>query len=316
VTRPGEGLRRLAARVCTPLTMERLVDPTVADLQIEHANALAAGRFWKARLVRIGGTLCLFRGMCAHVLTAPALRRDREALAIGTAVFAAAVAMTVGPILTAPLRPGANPAELAMFLIPGAAPAALSLAMLCGAAHGLGPAPVDVRSLRRLLAFSLVPALVAFAVAGWIMPAANQAFRLAAAGHPVARGLNELSLGELQALLARATEPMFLVGPRSLRVVHATYHTRLMLACLPVVAAAFGAAVAGRRPIVRALAAIGFLLTYNGYFVVFLHPHEGGALVSGNVPVWLLVWAPNIALAAVSAASIAGLKPRATNDTT
>jgi hypothetical protein len=146
------------------------------------------------------------------------------------------------------------------------------------------------------------------------MPAANQAFRFAAAGHPIARGVNELSLGELRALLARTSEPMLIVGPHTLRVVDAAYQARWMLGCLPFLTAAFGASVARRRPIVRVLAAVGFIVAYNAYFVVFLHQQDGGALVSGTRPVWLLVWAPNAMLAVVAGALLAvdaRPKPRA-----
>ena len=62
MTRPGDGLRWIAARVCEQRTMERLVEPIVADLQAECARAAAQdkpravgwlvwrgyGAFWKA----------------------------------------------------------------------------------------------------------------------------------------------------------------------------------------------------------------------------------------------------------------------------
>ena len=61
MTRPGDGLRWIAARVCDQRTMERLVEPIVADLQAEYDTAAAHadrrarwlvwrgyGAFWKA----------------------------------------------------------------------------------------------------------------------------------------------------------------------------------------------------------------------------------------------------------------------------
>ena len=45
--RPGDRLRARAARVCRAETMERLIDPLVADLQTEHRRAfgkVACGR--------------------------------------------------------------------------------------------------------------------------------------------------------------------------------------------------------------------------------------------------------------------------------
>ena len=39
---PGTRLRALAARLCAAITMERLVDPAIADLQAEYEEAIAA----------------------------------------------------------------------------------------------------------------------------------------------------------------------------------------------------------------------------------------------------------------------------------
>jgi len=39
----GDRLRSFAHRVCAPPTCERLIDPLIADLQFEHAQATRAG---------------------------------------------------------------------------------------------------------------------------------------------------------------------------------------------------------------------------------------------------------------------------------
>ena len=49
MTRPGARLRSLARRFCDPATMERLIDPAIADLQCEHAEATRAGDRWRGR---------------------------------------------------------------------------------------------------------------------------------------------------------------------------------------------------------------------------------------------------------------------------
>jgi hypothetical protein len=281
--------------------MERLVDPIVTDLRFEHSDAVGSGRLWKARIIRLSATATLLESLCLQALTTPRRQRGREALVVGAATFAVAVALTIVPfILNAPLNAHAGAYALTFYLVPSALPAALSFALLCGTACALHQTICDARTMRRLLAVSLVAAFVAFAVSGWLMPAANQAFRVAFAGHPVARGMNELSLGELRALVTRTSEPMLLVGPHSFRVADAVYHARWMLACLPIVAVALGAAVAPRRTSLRVLVAIGFLVGYNAYFVEFLHQQDGGALVSGILPVWLLVWAPSLLVGLLS----------------
>ena len=62
---PGRGLHHLAARVCSPKTLERIVEPAIADLQTEYAQARtsSAGR---ARALITGYTAILqVIAMCA-----------------------------------------------------------------------------------------------------------------------------------------------------------------------------------------------------------------------------------------------------------
>ena len=45
----------MAARIFDHKTMERVVDPLLADLQKEHAEAIRRGRVWKSRWIRLAG---------------------------------------------------------------------------------------------------------------------------------------------------------------------------------------------------------------------------------------------------------------------
>ena len=49
MTPPGTRLRALAARLCAAITMERLVDPAIADLQAEYEEASRTGPGWRRR---------------------------------------------------------------------------------------------------------------------------------------------------------------------------------------------------------------------------------------------------------------------------
>ena len=40
---PGVRLRVIASRLCGAQTMERVIDPLIADLQLEHAEAVTRG---------------------------------------------------------------------------------------------------------------------------------------------------------------------------------------------------------------------------------------------------------------------------------
>ena len=52
--RPGDRLRRLASVVCGSETMQRLVEPIVADLQAEYEASVADGA-WRTQWVRWRG---------------------------------------------------------------------------------------------------------------------------------------------------------------------------------------------------------------------------------------------------------------------
>lgn len=64
--RPGARLRAIAARVCDTRTMERLVDPTVSDLQTEYEDAITRGRKWDSVRIWIVGHIALVQVIVLH----------------------------------------------------------------------------------------------------------------------------------------------------------------------------------------------------------------------------------------------------------
>jgi hypothetical protein len=66
--RPCDWLRAAASRLCPRQTMERLIDPVVADIQTEHAEAVRAGRWWRAALIRACGYVSFWKGVGLHIL--------------------------------------------------------------------------------------------------------------------------------------------------------------------------------------------------------------------------------------------------------
>ncbi|MGE0456021.1 MAG: hypothetical protein AB7O37_21975 [Vicinamibacteria bacterium] len=50
---PGVVILNVADFICSPRTLERVVAPIVADLQLEYFNALEQKRPWKARWIRV-----------------------------------------------------------------------------------------------------------------------------------------------------------------------------------------------------------------------------------------------------------------------
>jgi hypothetical protein len=57
MTRPGARLRSVATRFFDPSTMERLIDPAIADLQHEHDAAIRRGLVWRGRWVHTAGCI-------------------------------------------------------------------------------------------------------------------------------------------------------------------------------------------------------------------------------------------------------------------
>src|SRR5206468_3086669 len=61
MTLPGTRLRALAARIFGQHTMDRLIDPIVADLQTEYADATRRGRVWRSRWIRLAGCVAFLK---------------------------------------------------------------------------------------------------------------------------------------------------------------------------------------------------------------------------------------------------------------
>lgn len=59
---PGSRLAVVAESLLSKPMFKRYVAPIVADLQYEHAKALAAGRVWRARWIVIHGHLLVITG--------------------------------------------------------------------------------------------------------------------------------------------------------------------------------------------------------------------------------------------------------------
>ena len=51
----GDRLRALAVRILDQRTMERVVDPLLADLELEYTEAIRHGRLWMSRWILILG---------------------------------------------------------------------------------------------------------------------------------------------------------------------------------------------------------------------------------------------------------------------
>jgi hypothetical protein len=297
---PGDRLRALALRVCSDVAMERLIDPVLADLQREDADAARRGQVWRRRRLRIAGTLAFWQVIGLHTVTrAPMLARewaaaDEHAVGRTVAFSATFIAALTLLFVWVPLSStvierdnlgyyakfnGHDLAWLVLYIVPQAVAVGVPLGFPCGVLFGLRRRTPTARARRNILLIATACSALMFVVVAWMMPESNQAFRELHVGHRIPRGLHELTLGGLRA-----------------RAEWFDFHFRLALACATAVLAWFACRVMTvRRSIVLGLAGV---IVYCWAFLTVQFYHDA-------LPAVLAAWLPNLILAAVTA----GLKP-------
>lgn len=215
MTRPGDGLRRIAAGLCDRRTMERLVEPIVSDLQTEYDTAAARG----ARRVRWlvwRGYGAFWKALALHFLmsTFQPSRPDSNGSTGRVVVFSlgALTIMTalliVPPMLDTSYFRSADGSleklQLILLLVPQALPLSIPTGICVGVVGAMRGRRSSIRHLMVVLAITVAATAAVWTMLEWGIPAANQAFRelLAARlgdGRPVRLepGLNELGLSRL-----------------------------------------------------------------------------------------------------------------------
>jgi len=306
--RPGDRLRALAARVCSPATVERLIDPLIADMQFEHAAARQAGQTWRSRRVRLAGSLAVWRTIAVHGNWAPIRAVGAAAAdegAVGRTIGYSAAAISAMALLLALLPfsqverrvTDVNPGKLFVYLLPQAVPLAIAFGLPLGIVIALRGRSVTRRVVWSVLAIAVSCAAISFVVSGWVLPATNQAFRVLVSGQPsVARGANEMTLPEVTARLAwlrrRASVNDTLAFAFS-------YHVRLAASFAPIVMALFALSLwtVTRRTLISSTVIALALIVYVGYGAVVV---IGPALSDGWPPLWAFIWFPNMFFAAMT----------------
>jgi hypothetical protein len=269
VSQPGTRLRALAARVCSEKTMERLIDPVIADLHVEYATAIGMTRRW---LALVEGYVAFAKvSLWCGVLGLREARRNWSG------------EEQQGLLRDAGLAPNASIQRLMVYLLPSIMPLSIPVGLAIGAALGVQGRTRSRRLIAAVMLVALVLSAVAFVTIGWITPNSNQAYRQGIIGaRLVDRGDRELTLFELRRSLAARDQ-------ESARRASTEFHQRLSVAIAPVTFAAFGLVVAIRRRL-RTLGALGIIiLAAFGYDV---------AMWAGRVvlPAPFGPWMPPVAL--------------------
>jgi hypothetical protein len=316
--RPGERLRATAARIFDQRTMARVIDPLVADLQMEYAEAIRHGWAWRRRWILVAGYF-VFLKTIAVCGAEEAIRSlgvwtvdDRSAMSrtLGFSVIAIAAAtavMAILPLLIARFTP-LDP-RLLVYLIPQALVLAVPIGVTLGILLGLRGRIVSRRSTGAVLASAIFCSLLCLAMLAWIVPLANQEFRQLASGHERAidpKGFNELTLGELSQQIDLYRR-VGLIKSSSDSELWYTYHMRWALSCATLVLALFAVSVT-RRIVARwtvALAAFGAYFSY--YWLLWI---GRAAALQDTLPAFVGAWLPNLAFVVVSVALLRVASPK------
>jgi hypothetical protein len=253
---PGWRLLSLARRWFDEATVVRVFEPLLADWQRECAGLTGRRR-----------VACWLQGLTAFatafVLTLtrkpqhpPPAGLDLRTWRVAGAFTACGTLMLLLPWVSQIFVEGrwvprvdlVVPSALVL-AVPMAMVPAIMLILTDGRWH-----PADARL--SVVRFSVMSTLLVLVLGGWLVPTANQQWRVAVSARhgyydnqPVLRGTRELTLSEL----AAAETPMDLLDPHHR---DREFHTRLIIITAPIVMTilAFGVARRPRRSVARAAA--------------------------------------------------------------
>jgi uncharacterized membrane protein len=278
----------LAARLLDPSTMERLIDPVIADLQREHAEAVRHGRLWRARWVLVASFIAFCK--VAAVALFAANRPGARAIVVALSAAAPLTALAIGVGLAstpATIHTRGNMGWLIFYLVPQAIAISLPVCLALGLFVWIRGAGTG-QSRRTILWLMRLAVLLAVANAGWITPAANTAYRNVVVGAEALRGVNELSFIELGQRVYQGSPGGALDGPLPMAF---WLNARLALAIAPVllgVLALTAASARRRRP--AAVIVFTTLTVFVGCYLLF--PDYEIASLMRWLPAAAIAWLP------------------------
>jgi lipopolysaccharide export system permease LptF/LptG-like protein len=303
---PGVRLRRLASRVFRPDTMEYVIDPALADLQLE-CSATQPSR-WRQRWVCLHAYWSFWAAVNVHLwrslvdgsveATADDHHTARRMVFSGAAIVVIVTAVLLLPGWFNRAGPGTQRTAFdrdliraLALLIPQATPISIPAGMLFGTLWVVRkPATRLIR--RMVLSFGIVCSLFSAGMLGWVIPEANQAYRVVVYqkvlgyGQPPAKGLNELTWHDLRLRIKEANTRGFSAQAQLLRL---SYHGRIALVATPFIFAMLALVlVTVPRGFLSWL--VGLLL-FVGYYTLIRFDR---LVDHGTLSPWVVAWTPNI----------------------
>jgi len=304
VTIPGTRLRALAARLFNQSTIDRLIDPAIADLQFEHTEALREGRMWRSRWIAVAGGIAFWK-VAIHAWFAMNWQLARAiAVAFSTGMLITTLAVLV-VLANTPATVGTlvKMAWLVLYLLPQGLAISLPICLASGLfiwLRGEGADASRHRTVLRLMRLALVLGVVN---AGWIVPAANNTYRNLVAGAATIRGANELTVVELGRRVYQGSPGTEADGPLPLAF---WMNARLALVIAPMLLGvlALAGAKAGRRRS-AAIVVLTTLTLFAGCYLLF--SDNDIATLMRWIPALAIAWIPD-AIVAVAIGTLAGFR--------
>jgi hypothetical protein len=297
---PGRVLHRLSVCICSPKLLERIIEPAIADLQKEFDSNAASHpgrRVW----VLIHGYCAILKVMAICAIgVSIATDDERNTLARTCAWSVAFMLAAMGVLILVPLwsaAPGLGSAKHLIQLTPQAVPLAVPVGLAFGVAFGLAGCAVTRTMAKAILLVAAAASLVSFVMLAWVMPAANQAFRMDWAhsqGYErmPQKGSNEMTILELQREIKVAA------ARGDVRTVHHRLWFLHMRYALSLASIALGGCLLALRSRGRGVRAFAAFITCGAYWglLVFGEAYSGYYRhFSGIAAAWL----PNVVLLTV-----------------
>jgi lipopolysaccharide export LptBFGC system permease protein LptF len=308
---PGRMLHRIAARICSAKSLERVIEPAIADLQKEYQDAI--GSAWRRRWRLFAGYLAVCQVLALCLSQRSDGRTDEvrvlRALSIsGAAMIGITVLLLIPPVIGRVefVRP-----TTLWLLVPQAVPLAIPLGLVVGLAYALNRRVLSAAAQKIVLAAALLCSIASFVTLIWAMPAANQEFRqriFTSIGQrgTVMKGLNEMSLSELNDEIAFAKVRG---NEQHARRVAWYYHLKSALAAASFVLALFAVTVNARSNMIRRIVVLVSPIAY--WLLLWLGESFG---IRTSTPAVISAWLPNIVLVASAAIMAASRGPSTSTD--
>jgi Lipopolysaccharide export system permease LptF/LptG len=303
---PGRMLHRLAARVCSAKTLERVVEPAIADLQKEYAAAESGSAVRRARIL-FASYLAILEVTLTCALERPAATDDEWRAIVRIVAWSVGLTAVITGLLMLPPLSIVEARASSVFLaglISQAVPLAIPMGLTLGIALGMAGRAATRGVTRVILLSAVLASLFSFVTLAWVMPAGNQAFRQSvaqAAGitGQLIKGPSEMTFSELdrEAAIAAAAGNVTQASRYAW-----SFHLRFALSVASIVLAGFLLATSVRRTVMRVFTA---LLACFAYWALIFVGQELAVfspvapVYAGTTPAVVLgAWLPNIVLAA------------------